>query len=174
MSGNGIGPVHAPTAARGNPASNPTPGSSEPRCAASGSPNAMDVRTPSGSPPRTTASKPRSADGTDTPTANSANTRRKRNEKNNTHHTRHHRHMHGARRMRERVGAFARSTGTSNAMTATSPTVERRTNWKPRDGTSTEIIHATASVRTTAISHAANAASGMSDRCTGSNTRDGR
>lgn len=42
------------------------------------------------------------------------------------------------------------------------------------DGTSTEIIHATASVRTTAISHAANAASGTSDRCTGSNTRDGR
>lgn len=69
---------------------------------------------------------------------------------------------------------YFRSTGTSNAMTATSPTVERRTNWKPRDGTSTEIIHATASVRTTVISHAANAASGMSDRCTGSNTRDGR
>lgn len=109
MPGNGIGPVHAPTAARGNPASNPTPGSSEPRCAASGSPDAMDVRTPSGSPPRTTASKPRYADGTDTPTANGANTRRKRNEKNNTHHTRHHRHMHGARRMRKRVGAFRAS-----------------------------------------------------------------
>ena len=37
-----------------------------------------------------------------------------------------------------------------------------------------EIIHATASVRTTVISHAANAASGMSDRCIGSNTMDGR
>ena len=73
-----------------------------------------------------------------------------------------------------KAGTTARSTGTSNAMTATSPTVERRTNWKPMGGTSTEIIHATASVRTTAISHAANAASGMSDRCTGSNTRDGR
>lgn len=106
MPGNGIGPVHAHTAARGNPASNPTPESSEPRCTASGSPNAVDVRTPSGSLPRTTASKPRSADGTDTPTADGANTMRKRNEKNNTHHTRHHRHMHGARRMRERVGAF--------------------------------------------------------------------
>ena len=65
-------------------------------------------------------------------------------------------------------------TGTSNAMTATSPTVERRTNWKPQDGTSTEITPTTASVRTTTISHAANAASGTSDRCTGSNTRDGR
>lgn len=34
---------------------------------------------------------------------------RKQNEKNNTHHTRHHRHMHGARRMRKRVGAFRAS-----------------------------------------------------------------
>ena len=73
-----------------------------------------------------------------------------------------------------KAGTTARSTGTSNAMTATSPTLAHRTSWKPRDGTSTEIIHATASVRTTAISHAANAASGMSDLCTGSNTRDGR
>lgn len=72
-----------------------------------------------------------------------------------------------------KAGTTARSTGTSNAMTATSPTLAHRTSWKPRDGTSTEIIHATASVRTTAISHAANAASGMSDLCTGSNTRDG-
>lgn len=70
-------------------------------------------------------------------------------------------------------GTTARSTGTSNAMTATSPTVERLTNWKPQDGTSTEIAPTTASVRTTTISHAANAASGTSDRCTGSNTRDG-
>ena len=38
-------------------------------------------------------------------------------------------------------------TGTSNAMTATSPTVERRTNWKPQDGTSTEITPTTASAR---------------------------
>lgn len=53
----------------------------------------------------------------------------------------------------------ARSTGTSNAMTATSPTVEHLTNWKPMGGTSTATIHATASARTTAISHAANAAS---------------
>lgn len=34
MPGNGIGPAHAHTAARENPASNPTPESSEPRCTA--------------------------------------------------------------------------------------------------------------------------------------------
>ena len=72
------------------------------------------------------------------------------------------------------TGTTARTTGTSNAMTATSPTVERRTSWKPRDGISTVTIRMTASVRTTVISHAANAASGMSDLCTGSNMRDGR
>ena len=62
----------------------------------------------------------------------------------------------------------------SNAMTATPPIVERLTSSNARDGVSTEIIQTVASVRTTVISHAENAASGMSGRCTGSNMRDGK
>lgn len=57
-----------------------------------------------------------------------------------------------------KAGTTARSTGTSNATTAKPPIVERRTNWKPQDGTSTAITQTTASARTTTISHAANAA----------------
>ncbi len=73
-----------------------------------------------------------------------------------------------------KAGITVRSTGTSNAMTATSPTVGRRTNSNSMDGVSTATIRGTASVRTTTILNAGNAASGTSDRCIGSNTRDGR
>lgn len=75
---------------------------------------------------------------------------------------------------RFQAGTTALPAGISNVMTVMPPIVARLTNSNSRDGVSIATIRGTASVRTTIISHAANASSRKLDHCTGSNTRDGR